>query len=332
MKIAVLCPHFAPDTAPTGEVITRIVTELAALGHELHVVTALPWYREHAVEPGWTGKLVRRERMPWGSITRVHPFPGDDKRNLLRRAVGFAGFSALSGVMSWRGGRVDAGMCNVCHNPGRTTNPLADSSSFIHRIHNGENVATANLFHGIAATFPQDIRKCDNCHGGALQGGQGAHTLLQAHPGIRRVQLVECDLFHSQRFERGLARRPEVLRSGIAFPAPAWAYQTALGRHQHPIPGSRPEAQGLGDQALVVPGVGFIEAVGVGGVDQRHAGIQGGVDHPDPLLLRRTLGDREVHPAIPNNGQDRRARTKRAGEHQPPKMRRRKASTSARTS
>ncbi len=108
MKIAVLCPHFAPDTAPTGEVITRIVTELAALGHELHVVTALPWYREHAVEPGWTGKLVRRERMPWGSITRVHPFPGDDKRNLLRRAVGFAGFSALSGVMSWRGGRVDA--------------------------------------------------------------------------------------------------------------------------------------------------------------------------------------------------------------------------------
>ncbi|CAM9916074.1 unnamed protein product [Phaeothamnion confervicola] len=108
MKIAVLCPHFAPDTAPTGEVITRIVTELAALGHELHVVTALPWYREHAVEPGWTGKLVRRERTPWGSITRVHPFPGDDKRNLVRRAVGFAGFSALAGLTSWRGGRVDA--------------------------------------------------------------------------------------------------------------------------------------------------------------------------------------------------------------------------------
>lgn len=70
------------------------------------------------------------------------------------------------------GGRVNAGMCNVCHNPGRTTNPLADSASFVHRIHNGENVATANLFHGIAATYPQDIRKCDTCHGGAAQGDQ----------------------------------------------------------------------------------------------------------------------------------------------------------------
>jgi OmcA/MtrC family decaheme c-type cytochrome len=70
------------------------------------------------------------------------------------------------------GGRVAAGMCNVCHNPGRTTNPLADSASFIHRIHNGEQVATANLFHGIAVTYPQDTRNCATCHGGAAQGAQ----------------------------------------------------------------------------------------------------------------------------------------------------------------
>jgi len=108
LRIAVLCPHFAPDTAPTGEVITRIVHELAALGHELHVVAALPWYREHCIEAGWDGKWVRREITPWGSITRVHPFPGSDKRNLLRRAFGFLGFSALAGLSSLRGGRVDA--------------------------------------------------------------------------------------------------------------------------------------------------------------------------------------------------------------------------------
>ena len=113
LRIAVLCPHFDPDTAPTGVVITRIVHELAALGHELHVITTLPWYREHAIEPewrskGWKGKLVRRESTAWGSITRVHPFPGADKRNLLRRAAGFIGFSALAGLTSLRGGRVDA--------------------------------------------------------------------------------------------------------------------------------------------------------------------------------------------------------------------------------
>lgn len=108
LRIAVLCPHFAPDTAPTGEVMTRIVNELAALGHEVHVVTALPWYREHAIEDGWEGKWMRRERTEWGSIVRVNPFPGGDKRNLARRAAGFVGFSALAGLTSLRGGRVDA--------------------------------------------------------------------------------------------------------------------------------------------------------------------------------------------------------------------------------
>lgn len=108
LRIAVLCPHFAPDTAPTGVVITRIVHELAARGHELHVVTALPWYAEHRIESGWGGRLIRKESTPWGSITRVHPFPGGDKRNLIRRALGFVGFSALAGGASLRGGRVDA--------------------------------------------------------------------------------------------------------------------------------------------------------------------------------------------------------------------------------
>ena len=108
LRIAVLCPHFDPDTAPTGVVMTRIVRELAALGHELHVVTALPWYREHRIEAGWGGRLWRRDRTDWGSITRVHPFPGGDKRNLLRRALGFAGFSVLAGLASLPGGRVDA--------------------------------------------------------------------------------------------------------------------------------------------------------------------------------------------------------------------------------
>ena len=100
LRLVVLCPHFAPDMAPTGVVMTRIVHELAALGHELHVVTSLPWYREHAIETGWGGRLWRVEKTAWGSITRVHPFPGKTKRNLLRRALGFVLFSAAVGLRS----------------------------------------------------------------------------------------------------------------------------------------------------------------------------------------------------------------------------------------
>jgi colanic acid biosynthesis glycosyl transferase WcaI len=106
VKIAVLCPHFAPDLAPTGEVMSRIVRELAELGDEIHVVTALPWYLHHRVEPEWQGRLVQTERNEWGSITRVHPFP-TDKSSIPRRALAFGAFSALAGLSGLRGGRVD---------------------------------------------------------------------------------------------------------------------------------------------------------------------------------------------------------------------------------
>jgi colanic acid biosynthesis glycosyl transferase WcaI len=106
MKLAVLCPHFAPDTAPTGEVITRIVLELADRNHRVHVVTALPWYVDHHVEPEWAGPFVRNEPTEWGSITRVHPFP-TNKRSIPGRAAAFGAFSALAGVSGLRGGRVD---------------------------------------------------------------------------------------------------------------------------------------------------------------------------------------------------------------------------------
>ena len=102
--LVVVCPHFEPDTAPTGVVMTRIVEELIALGHTVHVVTALPWYRSHHIEPGWQGRLVRTETTSWGSITRVHPFPGRDKSNLARRALGFGAYSLLAGLQCLRVG------------------------------------------------------------------------------------------------------------------------------------------------------------------------------------------------------------------------------------
>jgi colanic acid biosynthesis glycosyl transferase WcaI len=95
MRLAVICPHFAPDVAPTGEVMTSIALELARRGHRLHIVTSLPWYRHHAIEAGWNGQLVRHEDTDWGRITRLHPFP-TDKRNIPARAAAFGGFTALA--------------------------------------------------------------------------------------------------------------------------------------------------------------------------------------------------------------------------------------------
>ncbi|MGH2753090.1 MAG: glycosyltransferase family 4 protein [Actinomycetota bacterium] len=107
MKLVVVVPHFAPDTAPTGAIFTRIVEELGDRGHHVEVITALPWYREHRIEPGYEGRLTRVEDTPWGRIVRVHPFPTSDKRDLVRRAAAFSGFSLLAGAVGIRGGAVD---------------------------------------------------------------------------------------------------------------------------------------------------------------------------------------------------------------------------------
>ena len=107
MKLAVVCPHFEPDVAPTGAVMTRIVHELAARGHRLEVFTSLPWYREHRIEPAYGGRMVRYEDTPWGRIARIHPFPTSDKRNLVRRAAAYAGYSTLATAIGMRGGPVD---------------------------------------------------------------------------------------------------------------------------------------------------------------------------------------------------------------------------------
>lgn len=97
MNLLVLCPHFAPDVAPTGEVMTQIAAGLTDRGHRLHVVTSLPWYQHHAIEDGWDGQVIRHEDVSWGRITRVHPFP-TDKTDIPARALAFGGFTALSGL------------------------------------------------------------------------------------------------------------------------------------------------------------------------------------------------------------------------------------------
>src|SRR5688572_4875021 len=107
MKIIVLTPHLAPDLAPTGAVITTLVEELAERGHRIEVITSLPWYKDHRIESGFEGRLARREDTPWGSVLRLHPFPTEDKTDIVRRAMSFAGFTALAAAKGRRGERAD---------------------------------------------------------------------------------------------------------------------------------------------------------------------------------------------------------------------------------
>ncbi len=108
MKLLLLCPHFEPDLhAATGEVMTRLTHAFAARGHEVDVVTSLPWYHGHDVDPAWRGRPWRVERTDHGRIVRVWPFP-TDKTSIPSRAAGFVGFTGLVTAAALTGGRPDA--------------------------------------------------------------------------------------------------------------------------------------------------------------------------------------------------------------------------------
>ncbi len=145
--------------------------------------------------PSGTGTVVTRQIVKTDACSACH--------------AGFLTEGTISNVGIHGGTRVNAQFCNVCHNPARASNPAANSAVFVHRIHNADSLQSftsgnrlvgsqadpsarngyrsctttspcvctvalpcTNRFHDIAATYPQDPRRCDTCHGGALQGGQ----------------------------------------------------------------------------------------------------------------------------------------------------------------
>ncbi len=108
MRLLLICPHFRPDLyAATGEVMTQLVESLAELDHNIDVVTSLPWYHRHDVEPEWRGRPWRTETTEWGRIVRAWPFP-TTKINVPARAAGFLAQTALASGLAATLGRHDA--------------------------------------------------------------------------------------------------------------------------------------------------------------------------------------------------------------------------------
>ena len=99
MRLLVITPHFEPDTAPTGIIVTSLVDQWVEQGHQIEVITSLPWYEKHEIENHWKGKLFRREEKESVTVTRLHPFP-QDKNKLLRRLMSFLAFSFLAVIAS----------------------------------------------------------------------------------------------------------------------------------------------------------------------------------------------------------------------------------------
>ena len=99
MRFLVITPHFAPDTAPTGTIVTELVKHWCGKGHQVHVITSLPWYQNHAVENEWKKKFFSKDLVENLEIIRFYPFP-NNKSNFLLRALGFLAFSLVTLIAS----------------------------------------------------------------------------------------------------------------------------------------------------------------------------------------------------------------------------------------
>ncbi len=112
------------------------------------------------------------------------------------------------------------------------------------------------------------------------------------------MELVQADGVHAEGLQRRLGGLAQVGRGPIHGPrAVTGPDVAALGRDQHVAGVPAVGGQSPGDEPLVVPGLRGFEVIGIGRVDQRDPGVQGGMDGGDGALLLRPALDRHGHPA-----------------------------------
>lgn len=117
------------------------------------------------------------------------------------------------------------------------------------------------------------------------EGGEGADARGQRGTRVRGVEQVEEDPIDPECTPAAVAGRGEVARPSVRHPASVRAGEAALGRDPHGGTLALPRAQGTRDEPLVVADVARVEAIGVGGVDQPHPRVEGGVEHLNPAFL-----------------------------------------------
>ena len=123
----------------------------------------------------------------------------------------------------------------------------------------------------------------------ALQRGQRAHAGGESRARIGRVELVQGDARDAQRLAAGRAGRGEVARAAVRDPAPARPREPALGRDAHARRVALPGGERPRDQALVVPDLARVPGVGIGGVEEGDAGVEGRVQRsPAPAPSSRS--------------------------------------------
>lgn len=96
MRILLLTTYFRPDVASTGVIMSKLVDEFIAQGHQVTVLTSIPHYDVNRQWPEYSGRLFFAEDLGPLRIHRVYTRVAKNKSNLFERAVAYATFNLLS--------------------------------------------------------------------------------------------------------------------------------------------------------------------------------------------------------------------------------------------
>jgi colanic acid biosynthesis glycosyl transferase WcaI len=106
MKILIVGINFHPEITSTGKYTTELAAFLAARGHQVHVVTAPPYYPQWRIQPGYSGWRYQKEL--WNGIEiRRCPLWVPRKASGIKRLVHLTSFAlstlpVLLGQIFWK--------------------------------------------------------------------------------------------------------------------------------------------------------------------------------------------------------------------------------------
>lgn len=131
MRIMLLSTYYMPDPAANGVLMSYLAEDLAAMGHQVTVVTTFPHYGSGQIQPRHRGKLLQRDRQGPVDVYRLYAYASRRKDRVSGRLLNYATFNALCTVVGSLVGKQDV---VLTPSPPLTNGLVADLIGRLRRI------------------------------------------------------------------------------------------------------------------------------------------------------------------------------------------------------
>ncbi len=104
MQILVYSYNYHPEPIGIAPLMTELAQGLVKRGHQVHVLTAMPWYPQGEIQPEYLNKLYLTEEEAGVKIQRCYVWTRKERnlQNRLLFELSFALLSFLQGLNGWR--------------------------------------------------------------------------------------------------------------------------------------------------------------------------------------------------------------------------------------